>query len=139
MCPKANIRWIDMNEIIITNEQPKQQTEQQQQQPIQPSVIQPSVIQPSVIQPTIIDELPIPEVKKSITEKMEEDINNRLEEMMTPYKQKISEYEQKIKMNTTIKRPRKFDFSSKSLFDFGAFNPNYLIACIGLIAVYFMK
>ena len=96
MCPKANIRWIDMNE--ITNEKPQTeqpQPETEQPKPIQPSVVQPSVVQPTV-QPTVIDELSMPEVKQpNFKETAGDDYaNSRMEEMITPHKRKLKENDQ---------------------------------------------
>ena len=146
MCPKANIRWIDMNE-IITNEQPKPQTEQPKPETEQPKPIQPSVVQPSVIiQPTVQPMMTVVpkeiELKEPIYKEEQQDteqqdtINKRLNELYTPYK-KLSKSN---KDQQTYKKHRKFDFDiPKPLFEFSSFlNPTYIIG-LGFIVMYLMK
>jgi len=154
---KANIRWIDMKEIMNpTKEQQIQQVQQVQPQvqPVQPIVQSVQPVQP-IVQPVQPIErqrikaeqinLSYPEIEKP-EEKPEEEpeepeetytVNNRLEEITAPYRYKLEQMRQSRMQ--PVKKQRKFNFETKSFFDINEINPMYIIAGLGVALMYYYK
>jgi len=154
---KANIRWIDMKEIMNPTKeqqsvQPIEQTEQQDQ------FVQP-LVQPD--QPTKAKEIKLtnPEIEPKVNynemrlrepvyhENYGIKINERLNNILNQYKQKPSvqevqeeQYEEVAVENK--RKKRKFDFESKSLFggmNITDINPLYVIGGIGIAMLYYYQ
>jgi len=149
---KANIRWIDMKEIMNpTKEQQIQQVQppvQQVQPPVQP-IVQP--VQP-IVQPVVEPmerqrikaeqiNLSYPEIENPEEEPEEPEetytVNNRLEEITAPYRYKLEQMRQS--RIQPVKKQRKFNFETKSFFDINEINPMYIVAGLGVALMYYYK